>query len=179
MPRVGSNGLAGARPEGGSGRSLLEIIPGFAGSEVFARFEGCMVDRVSDREDLRREEGVLGTTGDLALSLETTRAAGIPYVYSLEGDVEDVSRQHIANRASAVVHPAPWYVGLRRPGYFLEQKNGLATEIVTAGLDGTAVPGVPVEVTLTLTNQSRLALPWLQFHESVPPEMRLLSLIHI
>lgn len=107
------------------------------------------VDRVSDREDLRREEGTLGTTGDLALSLDTTRDAGIPYVYSLEGDVEDVSRQHIANRASTVVHPAPWYVGLRRPDYFLEQKNGLATEIVAAGLDGTAVPGVPVEVTLT------------------------------
>ncbi len=107
------------------------------------------IDDQRDREDLRREEGVLGSAGDLALSLETTREAGIPYVYSLEGDVEDVSRQHIANRASAVVHPAPWYVGLRRPGYFLEQKNGLATEIVTAGLDGTAVPGVPVEVTLT------------------------------
>ena len=35
--------------------------------------------------------------------------------YTLEGDVEDVSRQHIANRASITVHPAPWYVGVRRP----------------------------------------------------------------
>ena len=33
--------------------------------------------------------------------------------------------------------------------------------------------GETVEVTLTLTNKSRLALPWLQFHESVPPELRL------
>lgn len=33
--------------------------------------------------------------------------------------------------------------------------------------------GESVEVTLTLTNKSRLAVPWLQFHESVPPELRL------
>lgn len=107
------------------------------------------VDGVGDRDDLRREEATLGTAGALALSLDTARDAGIPYVYSLEGDVEDVSRQHIANRASTVVHPAPWYVGLRRPDYFLQQKAGLATEIVAAGLDGAAVPGVPVTVTLT------------------------------
>ena len=62
----------------------------------------------------------------------------MPYVYRLEGDVEDVSRQHIANRASVVVHPAPWYVGIRRPSYFLDQKDGLKTEIVAVGLDGRA-----------------------------------------
>lgn len=33
--------------------------------------------------------------------------------------------------------------------------------------------GETVEVTLTLHNKSRLALPWVQFHESVPPELRL------
>ena len=60
-----------------------------------------------------------------------------------------MSRQHIANRATATVHPAPWYVGLRRPPYFLEQKNGLETEVVAVALDGTATAGVPVEVKLT------------------------------
>lgn len=101
------------------------------------------------RVDLRREEETLTATGDLPLTLDTEREAGIPYVYSLEGDVEDVSRQHIANRASLTVHPAPWYVGVRRPAYFLEQKTGLATEIVAVGLDGTPTPGVPVDITLT------------------------------
>ena len=109
----------------------------------------------SDREerpetgDIRREETTLQNTGDLPLSLDTRRDAGVPYIYSLEGDVEDVSRQHIANRASLTVHPAPYYVGLRRPSYFLEQKAGLTTEVVTVGLDGTVAPGVPVDVTLT------------------------------
>ena len=65
-----------------------------------------------------------------------------PYMYTLEGDVEDVSRQHIANRASLLVHPAPWYIGLRRSPYFLQQKQGLNTEIVTVAPDGQAVAGV-------------------------------------
>jgi uncharacterized protein YfaS (alpha-2-macroglobulin family) len=107
------------------------------------------IDRNVARGDIRREAATLAAGGDLALALETTRDAGIPYVYSLEGDVEDVSRQHIANRGSLVVHPAPWYVGLRRPDYFLQQKNGLKTEIVAVGLDGAPAAGVPVDVTLT------------------------------
>ena len=70
-------------------------------------------------------------------------------MYTLEGDVEDVSRQHIANRASLLVHPAPWYIGLRRSSYFLQQKAGLNTEIVTVAPDGQVVTGVSVTVTLT------------------------------
>lgn len=103
----------------------------------------------AENRDLRREEAKLGDAGELPLTLETTREAGIPYVYSLEGDVEDVSRQHIANRTSAVVHPAPWYVGVRRTDFFLAQKTGLKTEIVVPALDGTPVAGIPVHVTLT------------------------------
>src|SRR3970040_1261831 len=99
--------------------------------------------------ELRRNEQTLGKAGELPLELETKRDAGVPYVYSLEADVEDVSRQHIANRASITVHPAPWYVGVRRPSYFLDQKTGLETELVTAGVDGRIVAGVPVELTLT------------------------------
>ncbi|CUS02464.1 conserved protein of unknown function [Candidatus Promineifilum breve] len=33
--------------------------------------------------------------------------------------------------------------------------------------------GETVEIRLTLVNKSRLALPWVEFHESVPPELRL------
>jgi len=99
--------------------------------------------------DIRREETKLGKGGDLPLKLDTLREAGLPYVYTLEGDVEDVSRQHIANRGSVTVHPAPWYIGVRRPPYFVDQKNGLKTEIVAAGIDGSPVAGVPVQVKLT------------------------------
>ena len=85
---------------------------------------------------------------DFALDLDT-QGDGLPQRYQLEGDVEDVSRQHIANRNSLLVHPAPFYVGVRRPPYFSEQKTGLDTEIVTVGLDGKPVGGIPVEITLT------------------------------
>src|SRR6185295_7306281 len=99
--------------------------------------------------DIRREETKLATTGDLSLTLDTRRDAGAPYVYVLEGDVEDVSRQHIANRASLTVHPAPWYIGVRRPGYFIEQKAGFKTQLVAVAPDGKAVPGVTIDVKLT------------------------------
>lgn len=102
-----------------------------------------------DSTALRREQTTLSEAGDLPLNLDTTIDAGVPYVYSLEADVEDVSRQHIANRASLTVHPAPWYIGLRQPGYFQQQKDGLRPEIIAAGLDGAMVSGIPVEVTLT------------------------------
>ena len=102
-----------------------------------------------DTGEIRSEQGKLAQNGQLTLTLDTKRDAGVPYVYRLEGDVEDASRQHIANRASATVHPAPWYIGVRRPSYFLEQKAGLETEIVAVGLNGVPSAGVPVEVTLT------------------------------
>jgi uncharacterized protein YfaS (alpha-2-macroglobulin family) len=102
-----------------------------------------------ERGNIRSDETTLGKDGQTALTLETKRDAGVPYIYTLEGDVEDASRQHIANRSSLVVHPASFYVGVRRPSYFLQQKSGLQTEIVAVGLDGTAVSGVPVDVTLT------------------------------
>jgi hypothetical protein len=38
--------------------------------------------------------------------------------------------------------------------------------------------GEEVAVKLTLTNKSRLAIPWVEFHESVPPELRLESSVH-
>jgi alpha-2-macroglobulin len=99
--------------------------------------------------ETRREEAKLSKAGDLPLKLDTLREAGVPYIYTLEGDVEDVSRQHIANRGSVTVHPAPWYIGVRRPAYFVDQKNGLKTEIVAVATDGSAVAGVPVQVKLT------------------------------
>ena len=64
--------------------------------------------------EVGRDEGTLTKAGELPLALTPQADAGVPYMYTLEGDVEDVSRQHIANRSSLLVHPAPWYIGLRR-----------------------------------------------------------------
>jgi uncharacterized protein YfaS (alpha-2-macroglobulin family) len=99
--------------------------------------------------EVSAREAKLTAAGNLTVDLETERRAGVPYNYVLEGDVEDVSRQHIANRAAVLVHPAPWYVGLKRPDYFVEQKKGLVTEVVAVSPTGQVVPGVTVDVTLT------------------------------
>jgi alpha-2-macroglobulin len=99
--------------------------------------------------ELSRDEATLSKSGELGVDLTPQVDAGVPYTYTLEGDVEDVSRQHIANRASLLVHPAPWYIGVKRPGYFIDQKAGLKTEIAAVSVDGQAVAGIPVEVTLT------------------------------
>ena len=106
-------------------------------------------DSILEPNAIASEQVKLAADGRLLLDLKTERQAGIPRIYRLEGDVEDVSRQHIANRASIIVHPAPWYIGVRRPSYFLEQKAGLKTEIIAASLNGATVPGIPVSVTLT------------------------------
>ena len=104
--------------------------------------------RFADARPIKTDETSLLRTGMLPLKLPTTHSQGVPWMYSLEGDVEDVSRQHIANRASVIVHPAPWYIGLKRIPYFSDQKGGLNTEIVAAGLDGNRVAGVQVELQL-------------------------------
>jgi uncharacterized protein YfaS (alpha-2-macroglobulin family) len=97
----------------------------------------------------RSEEANLDEKGELSLELETAKDAGWPRQYRLEGEVTDVTRQTIANRATFRVDPAPWYIGLRTPPYFAEAEKGVDTEVVAAGLDGRAAAGVPVHLTLT------------------------------
>ena len=100
------------------------------------------------RQQLQQEEGKLDAKGELRLSLDTQKDAGVPYEYQLEGVVTDVTRQQIAGRASFRVDPAPWYLGVLRPPYFADTTKGIDTEIVAAGLDGLAVGGVNVKVEL-------------------------------
>ncbi len=112
-------------------------------------FVGSPDDDVERGGEVRRDDATLAKTGDFGLELTPPADAGMPYVYTLEADVEDVSRQRIANRASLLVHPAPWYIGVRRLPYFVNQKDGVKTEIVAAAPNGDVAPGVTVQVTLT------------------------------
>lgn len=112
-------------------------------------FVGCCDDGVHfDSSQLAAKSAKLDAQGQLAIDLDTQPSDGIPYQYAFEGDVEDVSRQHIAGRASAVVHPAPWYIGLQRPSLFVDQKDGLKTAIVAVSPNGTVAQGVNVTVSV-------------------------------
>jgi uncharacterized protein YfaS (alpha-2-macroglobulin family) len=97
---------------------------------------------------IEEKEGSLDAKGVLALGLATQQDAGAPYEYKLEGRVTDVTRQEIAGRASFRVDPAPWYIGLQKPPFFADTKTGVDTAVVAAGLDGLAVAGVNVKVSL-------------------------------
>jgi uncharacterized protein YfaS (alpha-2-macroglobulin family) len=113
-------------------------------------FIGCCypTERV---EQLETDAVTLDAKGQKTLDLGTKVDAGLPYSYTLEGEVEDVSRQRIANRTSFVVHPAPWYIGVKSIPYFAEQAKGITTEIVAVTPDGKPAAGVAVHVSLTQT----------------------------
>jgi uncharacterized protein YfaS (alpha-2-macroglobulin family) len=78
----------------------------------------------------------------------TTEATDKPYRYTFEAEVEDVSRQRIANRASVVVHPASFYVGLDHADYFVDTSTGTTVGVVAADLTGQPVAGVTVALSL-------------------------------
>ena len=46
----------------------------------------------------------------------------LPYSYTFLADVEGVSGQHIANRASLVAHPASLYIAVSRPPMFVNTR---------------------------------------------------------
>jgi alpha-2-macroglobulin len=99
-------------------------------------------------QQLEAKSATLDAQGQLQLDLQTQASDGYPYTYTFEGDVEDVSRQHIAGRASTLVHPAPWYIGVQHPASFVSQKDGLNTTVVAVSPDGVPLPGVSVELSL-------------------------------
>jgi alpha-2-macroglobulin len=99
-------------------------------------------------DELAHNESTLNEKGEQEIDVETPLTLGLPYTYSIEGEVEDLSRQRIAGRASLFVHPAPWYIGVLRPNSFLDQKKGLDTQIVAVTPEGKVTPGVTVDVKL-------------------------------
>jgi uncharacterized protein YfaS (alpha-2-macroglobulin family) len=94
------------------------------------------------------EDAVLDAGGQIVVPITTEKGIDRAYRYTFEADVEDVSRQHIANRASLTVHPAPWYIGLRRPSYFANTTTGTSVDVVAVNHDGTPAAGVTVELSL-------------------------------
>jgi uncharacterized protein YfaS (alpha-2-macroglobulin family) len=94
------------------------------------------------------EDATLDANGTLTLDLPTDRTVDFAYRYTFEGEVEDASRQRIANRADIVVYPAPWFVGLRQPDYFVDPKRGTSVDVVVVDREGAPVVGVPVKLSL-------------------------------
>jgi uncharacterized protein YfaS (alpha-2-macroglobulin family) len=111
-------------------------------------FLGTDPEHVPAKESISSKTEKLNAKGELKKELPTELKQGWPFSYTLEGDVTDVSRQHIANRTSFRVDPAPWYIGLKVPPYFAEASKGVDTAVVAAAIDGATTPGVEVKLDL-------------------------------
>ncbi|MGE5837620.1 MAG: MG2 domain-containing protein [Acidobacteriota bacterium] len=94
------------------------------------------------------ETTALNQTGGFTVELPTERGVDFANRYTFEADVEDISRQHIANRSSIVVYPAPFHIGLRRPAYFADTKTGTSIDVIAVDPKGAPIEGVPVTLTL-------------------------------
>ena len=46
------------------------------------------------------------------------------------------------------MHPAPWYIGLKRPSYFANTTTGTSVDVVAVDHAGAIVAGVDVELSL-------------------------------
>ncbi|MFA6958175.1 MAG: MG2 domain-containing protein [Thermoanaerobaculia bacterium] len=114
----------------------------------FIGYGGYDEERVSE-ESLEQDDVTLDEKGNLELELDTKATHPVPMVYTLEGSVTDVSRQVIANRASLILHPAPWYIGVKQPPMFADQRTGFDTQIVAVTPEALVTPGVDVKVTVT------------------------------
>jgi uncharacterized protein YfaS (alpha-2-macroglobulin family) len=88
-------------------------------------FVGYDPDDRNERPELGADSGITTAGGEFTTPVQTARTIGHPYTYVFEAEVEDVSRQRIAGRAQRLVHPAPWYVGVKKVPYFVDQKSRL------------------------------------------------------
>jgi uncharacterized protein YfaS (alpha-2-macroglobulin family) len=101
----------------------------------------------------------LGPDGRIAVELPTVAEGAAAYTYTFEGDVEDASGQHIANRASLVVHPASLYVAVSRPLTFVSTVTGANVGISAVDLDGNRVADVTVTVSLVREDWTTVRRP--------------------
>ena len=100
-----------------------------------------------------RNKGVIGDDGTLVLEVGNVEAtAGCTWIYTVEAEVTDVSRQTVANRTSVTVHPASHYAGVRVLGGFGAVGKETAIEVIAThavGAEiGKRVSGAPVDVVI-------------------------------
>lgn len=96
-----------------------------------------------------QDRGTLDGKGRLALRMprvETLRAW--PTRLEIEAEVQDVDRQTSAARAEVQVLPGAFQLGLRRPGYFVQARDGVDTRLVALLPDGGPAPAAAVRLRL-------------------------------
>jgi uncharacterized protein YfaS (alpha-2-macroglobulin family) len=144
--------MGGASVHNAASRSVTSFAP--PGSDDFVTTDdvstGDYADTSPRAEELEVKDGDLDAEGrayqSIPLDMPGQRS---PEMVRFEAQVEDVSRQTVAQSAAVLVHPAPFYVGLRKPpGRFFAVGATLKPEVVAFEPSGTHRAGVPMRVEL-------------------------------
>lgn len=95
----------------------------------------------SERYFYDEENGSLNSSGTAELSSNSEKISdGSPYQYRVETAVTDVSNQRVASENSVLVHPAEFYVGLKRTRSGFEKKGAkLDVNYILVNPDGTKI----------------------------------------
>ncbi|HEU4403590.1 MAG TPA: MG2 domain-containing protein, partial [Candidatus Polarisedimenticolia bacterium] len=106
-------------------------------------------------EDLARPltvgsgEGTLDPRGQAPIAIARLEARhGWPTRLDLEAEVRDVDRQASAGSTTVTVLPGTFFVGLRRPAYFVEAAKGVDTQLIALSPKGEVVGDVKVRLSL-------------------------------
>ncbi len=92
-------------------------------------------------------EGILSKDGEFFVE-ERLAYSERPMSYLLEGEVIDLTEQAISNRASFILHPSDYYVGIEYTAYFVEKGKPFKTKVVTLDRKGNLSKGKNVKLEL-------------------------------
>jgi uncharacterized protein YfaS (alpha-2-macroglobulin family) len=92
--------------------------------------------------------GIIDGQGNLTIEAGKADAPGDrPANYTVEAEVQDVSRQTVAGHASVLLHPASFYVGIGSRSIFATAGQPIKLDIVAAKPDGSRISGTAVKLT--------------------------------
>ena len=133
-------------------RQEVPFIP--KGAEAFSTTDegvtGDYADDTKAAENVDSQDGVLDDKGSfkrsVALAFDDQRR---PERIVFDAEVQDLSRNTVSARSSALLHPGEFYVGLRTPkDRFVAAGTALRTEVVAVEPNGTRRAHVKVKVDL-------------------------------
>ncbi|HEX4383704.1 MAG TPA: MG2 domain-containing protein [Myxococcales bacterium] len=134
--------MQGAQAQWSATRSTEDFAPAKSDGFRFGKQTWNWDDNhpAQDNGSTAAGNGVIGKDGTLRVDAGKLEAPGDRTArYTLEAEVADVSRQRSAGRASVLVHPAAYYVGLGASALFAKTGEPLALPVITAKPNGDRV----------------------------------------
>ncbi len=92
-------------------------------------------------------EDILSTNGELFVRQKLSYSPR-PMRYLFEGEIIDITEQAISNRASFLLHPSDFYLGIEYSSYFVEKGRTYKTSIIAVDREGNILKGKKVKIEL-------------------------------